>query len=997
MKSCTFSKENTTLKFTGKAFIAVFILFIFFIIAHQVQAATYYIDYENGNDANDGLFPSSPKQHHPFDKDNGWSIANNTGHTIYLKKGVIYRGQLNASNRNGASASDRLTTTYTDSFGSGNPPELRGASIYTGWTQDATYTNTYKKSFSAVAASILFQNNSLFGIWEDDAYMIGVSSLADCNNIPGTFYFDGSDYIYIHTFETDNPDDYTIEVTDKDYGVKQWGSQYITFQGITFSRYKKAGAYTLTAAGDTAFNYCIFRDNDTGILANGDTDLNHITVIRNLWRGIYVNASTADVVLKDSLIAANAINSAGEGVLQSQGSLKYSNNNIVGNGTKIYKDVVGTVVDLGGNISQTPKMDSDFSNYSYLNFSIDDASNSAYVYNLAQAFNMVTGGNVPLTHYVSNIGYCNTSLLSTYSKPAHDMYGVEIANHTEGHLNMDLTSIAIKFRYTGANSSATVEVTASNIIFRDSVTTTKSLSNADLTFNLPSGWEINYNTGSTLDLDILGVLAETNAKNTWVDMNVTIEDYYREEVTEQSNCIEAVIGVRPVSFAYPNGKYSAISDTYLANRGIESARTTQANYWLEHFSTHKVDLYYLGNINIVDYPINSLSRAVEWGHNIATKLNLFPVFLTPHWYSNSNVDINYADDFLQTILDNTNAKVDTMRANVDHIKLNGIASSDGFTYARKIPINTLNLGSECGVTKEILWYQDADGDGYGNPAFTVQQCTQPVGYVTNNTDCNDNNASINPGATTELCNGVDDNCNGQIDEGLPSNTYYRDADGDAYGNQAVSTQACVAPAGYVTDDTDCNDNDPKEHPNQIWYLDADGDGYSDGTTNTTSCTRPLGYKVASELIATSGDCNDATPAINPETYWHPDFDGDGYGNPTISLQQCIQPVGYILDNTDCNDNDANVYPGWPPARIARITPLYFTTLQAAYDAAEDLETIQVQTVSFTENLIIDINKSVILDGGYNDCSYIINTGKTTINGNVTISDGIVTIENFILQ
>ena len=60
-----------------------------------------------------------------------------------------------------------------------------------------------------------------------------------------------------------------------------------------------------------------------------------------------------------------------------------------------------------------------------------------------------------------------------------------------------------------------------------------------------------------------------------------------------------------------------------------------------------------------------------------------------------------------------------------------------------------------------------DGDGYGNPAVTTMSCTILAGYVTNKTDCNDSSASIHPGAV-ETANGIDDDCNGQIDEGITS-------------------------------------------------------------------------------------------------------------------------------------------------------------------------------------------------------------------------------------
>jgi hypothetical protein len=171
-----------------------------------------------------------------------------------------------------------------------------------------------------------------------------------------------------------------------------------------------------------------------------------------------------------------------------------------------------------------------------------------------------------------------------------------------------------------------------------------------------------------------------------------------------------------------------------------------------------------------------------------------------------------------------------------------------------------DLSTDEGVL--LAFYQDADNDTYGNPAMEQMACTAPMGYVANNTDCDDNNIAVNPGAT-EVCNGIDDDCDLSTDEGVLL-AFYQDADNDTYGNPAIEQMACTAPMGYVADNTDCDDTDALEFPGQTWFLDGDGDGYSNGTT-LVQCLRPANYFTANELTGgPSGDCNDGNAAVNPE-------------------------------------------------------------------------------------------------------------------------------------
>lgn len=210
-----------------------------------------------------------------------------------------------------------------------------------------------------------------------------------------------------------------------------------------------------------------------------------------------------------------------------------------------------------------------------------------------------------------------------------------------------------------------------------------------------------------------------------------------------------------------------------------------------------------------------------------------------------------------------------------------------------------------------VWYQDLDGDNYSD-GTTTTACVRPGSHnllleLSGINDCNDNDAAVHPGAV-EICgDGIDQDCDGSVDEDCV-NIYYQDADQDGFGDPANTINGLVLPDGYVENDQDCNDNDNKEFPGQTWYKDSDGDGHSEGTS-VIACQRLVGYKIAAELTAISGDCNDAVAGINPGAVevCGDSIDQDCNGSDSV----CVidnDSDGYSADD-DCNDADASIHPG----------------------------------------------------------------------------------------
>ncbi len=227
------------------------------------------------------------------------------------------------------------------------------------------------------------------------------------------------------------------------------------------------------------------------------------------------------------------------------------------------------------------------------------------------------------------------------------------------------------------------------------------------------------------------------------------------------------------------------------------------------------------------------------------------------------------------------------------------------------------------ATDAIEYAFDIDGDGHGNARFLVSSCDPPDGYVlgADADDCNDLDPSSFPGAPEE-CDGDDNNCDGEIDEGAQGKTpFYADADQDGFGNVNGVVLACERPAGYVANFDDCNDSDEAYNPAAVETcsdpadyncdgsfgqddLDADGTVACDDCNDNDATVEPGAPELCDAL---DNNCNGQIDESAPK--WFADLDGDGVGGKQLSVVSCAPPGGYVTSSNDCDDLDPRAKPG----------------------------------------------------------------------------------------
>jgi hypothetical protein len=337
---------------------------------------------------------------------------------------------------------------------------------------------------------------------------------------------------------------------------------------------------------------------------------------------------------------------------------------------------------------------------------------------------------------------------------------------------------------------------------------------------------------------------------------------------------------------------NAILDIEAADKGVLFPRTTPSNIvspvdgLIIYDTTEHVFKYYDGLEwqSVLNMSTNQFWFADQDGDGYGFPFNVIYSPIAPENYVANNDDCDDTDSA-------TNPEGNEICDDIDN------------------DCDTLIDDADPDITGQLTFYIDSDGDGYGNMSVDTLTCDQPVGYVSNSDDCNDSNPGINPDATEE-CDGIDNDCDGLIDDEDPSVNgilVYPDMDGDQFGDgSATPDTVCIIPPDYADNNFDCDDSNPNINPlapELCDGIDNDCDPTTEGNDEPllgTPCDGPdtdLCEEGVYVCNAGSLECDDMT-GDNIEIC------DDGIDNDCDGQIDC--PPGFTCCNNECVDTQENI-------------------------------------------------------------------------------------------